>query len=79
MLESKSSAWRTLGIVGSVGVQFVVSVGGCIWVGAWLDARYDTGWAFTLAGLVVGLTASVLVVYRLLRLLGTGSSDEAAP
>lgn len=79
MLDPKSSAWHTLGIVGSVGVQFVVSVGGSLLLGAWLDAQLETGWTFTLVGLVLGLIASGVVVYRLVRLLGTGASNNPAP
>ena len=62
MLDPKSSAWHTLGVVGSVGVQFVVSVGGCLLLGSWFDAQLDTGWAFTLVGLVLGVIISASVV-----------------
>ena len=79
MIKHKSSAWRTLGIVGSVGIQFVVSVGGSLLFGSWLDAKFETGWTFTLLGLVLGLIASGVVVYRLVRLLGTGASHDPAP
>jgi len=55
------SAWLM-----GIGWYFVVCVVGGVWVGRWLDGRFDTGPVLALIGTFVGLIAALVGGYRTL-------------
>ena len=67
------SAWL-LGI----GWYFAVCVVGGVWLGQWLDRRFDTSPTLALIGTFVGLAAALWGGYRMLteRLLKRGGSSR---
>ncbi len=53
------SKWRDLGDVGTVGIEFIVSIGVCYFAGHWLDVRYFGGHGYgDLAGFAFGLVVA---------------------
>ena len=73
------SAWL-LGI----GWYFAVCVVGGVWIGRWLDGRFDTGPTLSIIGTFLGLGMALYGGYRMLteRLLkrtGTPRSQGGAP
>ena len=53
-------AWRLTGIGWYIGV----CIGGGVWLGVWLDGKWDTGPLLTLAGLALGLGLAGWGVYH---------------
>jgi hypothetical protein len=49
------SALREIGRYGSVGVEFIVTLGVGFFGGRWLDRRFQTGGALAWAGLLLGI------------------------
>ncbi len=57
--------WRAVGRYGSVGIEFVATVGFGYWAGSWLDRRFQAhGW-LTGLGLLVGIYAAFRLVFKL--------------
>ena len=55
---------RELGDVGAVGIEFVLSIALCYWVGHWADVRWfhDRGWV-TALGTVLGVFTAFKAIY----------------
>ncbi|GAC1325727.1 MAG: hypothetical protein NVSMB2_24430 [Chloroflexota bacterium] len=58
---------QSLAVASQFGVSLAVGVGLGLVAGQWLDARLQSGFAFTLVGVLIGLTVgigSVVALYR---------------
>ena len=55
--SSVGEAYRAAGPYLTLGIQFAVSVVVCVFLGKWVDDRYDTMPAFTLVGGILGIVA----------------------
>ena len=57
--------WRAVGRYGSVGIEFVATVGVGYFAGRWLDRRFEAhGWLIGL-GLLVGTYAAFRLLFKL--------------
>ena len=56
---------RAFGRAAVVGIEFAVAVVACLLGGYWLDQRYNTEPAFTLAGLVLGSVTGFRILWKL--------------
>lgn len=65
----RRQAMHTMGVVSSLGVQFVTVVGVSVWLGAKADAHYNSSPRLTILGLCVGLMCAIVIVWRLSRIL----------
>jgi F0F1-type ATP synthase assembly protein I len=61
----KTDKWRDIGDVGTVGIEFVLSIALGWWVGQWLDRRYfgNHGPA-TLIGALIGVAAAFKAIWE---------------
>jgi hypothetical protein len=61
----KTDKWRDIGDVGTVGIEFVLSIALGWWVGHWLDHRYfgDRGIA-TFIGASFGVAAAFKAIWE---------------
>ncbi len=61
MNKRKSSgvgeAYRVAGPYLTLGIQFAAALLICVFIGKWVDGRYDTAPAFTLVGGLLGIVA----------------------
>jgi ATP synthase protein I len=62
--------WAGAARVSSLGIYIAICVGGCTWLGAWLDARWHTDPALTLAGALLGTASAFYGVWREVMRLG---------
>ena len=58
--------WKGLGIYGTVGIEFVLSVLVGIWGGQWLDGRFGTEPWFMVVGFGFGVAAGFRGLWRAL-------------
>ena len=65
----RRQAMYTMGVVSSLGVQFVTVVGASVWLGSKADEHYNSSPWLTLLGLCVGLICAIVIVWRLSRIL----------
>lgn len=65
----RRQAMYTMGVVSSLGVQFVTVVGVSVWLGSKADGHYNSSPWLTLLGLCVGLICAIVIVWRLSRIL----------
>lgn len=62
--DDKRELWRAMGAAGNIGFTLVASVVAGIWLGRWVDRQLDSApWA-TIGGIVLGMVAGVLGVYK---------------
>lgn len=61
---------RALGMVSGLGFAVALFVGGGVWLGLWLDARFGTRPILLLVGVVVGLVLAAFTLVRLTRFRG---------
>jgi len=61
----RTDKWRDLGDVGTVGIEFVLSIALGWWVGQWLDRRYFGGSGVaTLIGTCFGVAAAFKAIWE---------------
>jgi ATP synthase protein I len=58
------SAWRSLGMLATVGLTFVVATAGATIVGYYVDRSAGTSPWFTLIGLLIGIAAGFRDLFR---------------
>jgi hypothetical protein len=61
--------YRKLGYTLAMGAEIGGLVGGCAWLGAYLDARYGSSPALTLCGLFFGIIAAGFRIWFYIKLL----------
>ena len=70
---------QALAVASQFGITLAVSVVLGVFAGQWLDSRLNTGFIFTLTGVVIGLVGSATSTARLYRtLLRKSASDTDA-
>ena len=72
-MEGWAAALRFTGI----GFYIGVCIAGGVWLGVWLDGKYELSPLFTLLGLGIGLFMTFYGTYRMLReMLGGDKNDN---
>lgn len=67
---------KTSALYGAVGVQFVAAVAVGMWIGGYCDRRWGTAPWLGLAGIVLGIMAGFLNLYRILQWKDRRRDDE---
>jgi len=72
------SVVQSLAIASQFGITLAVSVVLGVFVGQWLDTRFNTGIIFTLIGVLLGLVAAATSTVRIYRAFLRGATTESA-
>lgn len=75
-MPEKKPSWHYLGLVTELGLVMVFSVLIGTSLGAWADARLGTNPFLLLVGLVLGIAAGGLAVYRTVSTVDGEATDE---
>ncbi|NLA41047.1 MAG: AtpZ/AtpI family protein [Smithella sp.] len=51
----------------SIGIAMVLAIFGCLLLGSYLDRKFDSGYAFTVVFLVIGISAGFRNIYVLIK------------
>ena len=51
----------------SIGIAMVLAIFGCLLLGTWLDRKFDSGYAFTVVFLAIGISAGFRNIYVLIK------------
>ena len=70
------SPWRSLGVLATVGITFVVATAGATVGGYFLDRWLETQPVFTLIGIALGIGAGFRDLFRAIRQAGKEDRDE---
>lgn len=64
MTERKKQNWaKALSEAINLVTTIAAAVGFCGYGGWWLDARYQTGWKFTVIGVMLGMATAIKVMW----------------
>ena len=63
-LSQIARAYRDAAPYLEIGWMFVVSVGGCLWLGAWLDRKFVTPGRWIVVGGVLGIAIGFLHFFK---------------
>lgn len=66
-MNKKDPLWLTFGIYGAVGIQLAIAVVAGLFLGNYLDKKWDTSPWLALLGLTLGFTGGLYNLIRLLR------------
>lgn len=72
------AAMKSMGGVGTLGLEVALSIMLGLFGGQWLDGRYDTAPWLTLVGSAFGLTAAIRAILRQMRLMKKEADREEA-
>jgi len=64
--EKGQSFWQYVGLIGVVGWSVVVPMALGVFLGLWIDGKYDTGSRWTLALLLLGLCMGCVNAWRMI-------------
>ena len=64
---SGSSFWRSLSVLGTVGWSISLPAVAGVWIGRWIDLRWESGVRFTLMLLVAGVMLGSIIAWRVVR------------
>ncbi len=80
-LSESQKMWRIAGKYSALGIEMTMEVGGCTWLGIWLDRKLDTAPVLMWVGIVIGFGAAIRAVLRTIRdyKRDTQSQEPAAP
>ena len=65
--NNREKLWRTFGVLWAIGTQFAVIVVTSIFIGQYLDNRFQTSPLFLIILVLAGLTGGMLTLYRILK------------
>jgi len=51
----------------SIGIAMVLAIFGCLWLGVYLDRKFDSGNVFTFIFLIIGIAAGFRNIYVLIK------------
>jgi len=69
--------WAAAIRITGVGFYIGICIAGGVYLGVWLDGKYDKGPLFTLLGLGIGLFTAFYGTYRMLQsMLGRGKNNK---
>ena len=66
-LSESQKMWRIAGKYSALGIEMTMEVGGCTWLGIWLDRKLDTTPILMWIGMVLGFAAAFRAVQRTIR------------
>jgi ATP synthase protein I len=64
--EIKKSAMQ-MAYASSIGIAMVLAIFGCLWLGVYLDRKFDSGNVFTFIFLIIGIAAGFRNIYVLIK------------
>jgi ATP synthase protein I len=56
-----------MALASSIGIAMVVAIFGCLWLGSYLDRKFDSGHVFTVVFLLIGIAAGFRNIYVLIK------------
>lgn len=59
--------WRIAAKYSALGIEMTMEVGGCTWLGIWLDKKFDTAPVLMWVGIAIGFGAAFRAVQRTIR------------
>jgi ATP synthase protein I len=62
-----------MAIASSIGIAMILAVFGCLFIGSYLDKKFDSGHVFTVVFLLIGIAAGFRNIYTLIE---TNFNDE---
>ena len=71
------SSWRSLGMLATVGMTFVVATAGATLAGYFVDRWLGSSPWFTLIGLAIGIAAGFRELFRAVKAMERQSRDES--
>jgi ATP synthase protein I len=71
------SSWRSLGMLATVGMTFVVATAGATLAGYFVDRWLGSSPWFTLIGLAIGIAAGFRELFRTVKAMERQSRDES--
>ena len=51
----------------TIGIAMVVAIFGCLWLGVYLDRKFDSGYVFTVFFLLIGISSGFRNIYVLIK------------
>ncbi len=66
-LTESQKMWRIAAKYSALGIEMTMEVGGCTWLGIWLDKKLETAPVLMWVGIVVGFAAAFRAVQRTIR------------
>jgi len=83
MKKDKNFPWTAVNTAITMGVVFVISIGGAVLLGRWLDARYGTApWGFITITFLVFILVMIYITFKSLDLMNQiereGEEDKHA-
>jgi ATP synthase protein I len=71
------SSWRSLGMLATVGMTFVVATAGATLAGYFVDRWLGSSPWFTLIGLAIGIASGFRELFRTVKAMERQSRDES--
>ena len=56
-----------MGLASSLDIAMVLAIFGCLILGSYLDRKFDSGYAFTVVFLIIGISAGFRNIYVLIK------------
>ncbi len=78
-LSESQKMWRIAGKYSALGIEMTIEVGGCTWLGIWLDRKLDTTPILMWVGMVIGFGAAIRAVQRTIRDYKRDTQTHEAP
>ena len=83
MKKDKNFPWTAVNTAITMGVVFVISIGGAVLLGRWLDGRYGTApWGFITITFLVFILVMIYITFKSLDLMNQiereGEEDKHA-
>jgi ATP synthase protein I len=78
VVPPRLAAMKSMGGVGTLGLEVALSIMVGLFGGQWLDGRFDTSPWLTLLGSAFGLTAAVRAILRQMRIMKREAAKEEA-
>lgn len=66
-LTESQKMWRIAGKYSALGIEMTIEVGGCTYLGIWLDKKFGTAPILMWVGMVLGFAAAIRAVQRTIR------------
>ncbi|HET7627004.1 MAG TPA: AtpZ/AtpI family protein [Bacillales bacterium] len=66
-MSKNENPWKAYMLIGAIGTNMAVSTFVGFWLGKLMDDHFDTSPFFLLVGVLLGLTAGIYGVYRLVK------------
>ena len=64
--ETKKNAMQ-MAFASSIGIAMVLAIFGCLWLGSYLDRKFESGHVFTIVFLFIGIAAGFRNIYVLIK------------